>query len=89
MTRSDKEEYFRDKFIDSIVANGSAVEDMSELARRFSDTNIKDIFERWSSLGREQFLVKKVGFINVHVRSEPPGFWGVTIHPHVVNDNTP
>jgi hypothetical protein len=26
MTRSDKEEYFRDKFIDSIVANGSAVQ---------------------------------------------------------------
>lgn len=78
MPRSDKEEYFRHKFIDSFVANGTGIEDMSELASRFSDNEFKDIFERWSRLGREQFLVKRVGFINVHVRSEPPGFWGVT-----------
>jgi len=78
MTRSDKEDYFRDKFIDAIVANRTSIEDMSALARRFSDNEFKDIFERWDRLGREQFLVKNVGFINVHVRSEPPGFWGVT-----------
>lgn len=78
MTRSDKEDYFRDKFIDAIVANRASIEDMIALARRFDDNEFKNIFERWARLGRELFLVKNVGFINVHVRSEPPGFWGVT-----------
>ena len=83
MPRTEKEEYLRERFIDAIVANGTGIEDMSELARRFSGT-FKEIFQRWSRTGREQFLIKGVGFINVHVRSDPPGFWGIT--KNVIND---
>jgi len=84
MPRSDKDEFFRDKFIDAIVANGTGIESMSGLARRLSNPKFGDMFERWARLGREIFFVKRVGFINVHVRSEPPGFWGVT--KNVIND---
>lgn len=84
MPRTEKEEYLREKFIDAIVANGTGIEDMSELARRFSDDTFKEIFQRWSRTGREQFLIKGVGFINIHVRSDPPGFWGIT--KNVIND---
>ncbi len=72
MSRSKKEEYFREKFIDAIVANGTGIEDMSALVRRFGDGTFKEIFKRWSRTGCEQFLIKGVGFINIHVRSEPP-----------------
>ncbi len=84
MSHSDKDEYFRDKFIDAIVANGTGIEGMSGLAHRLSNPKFGDMFERWARLGREIFFVKKVGLINVHVRSEPPGFWGVT--KNVIND---
>jgi hypothetical protein len=79
MSRSEKEKYLRENFIDAIVACGTGVVDMSEFARRFDDNKIfKEIFIRWSRTGREVFFIKKVGFVNLHVRSEPPGFWGVT-----------
>ena len=79
MSRSEKEEYLRENFIDAIVDCRMGVEDMSEFARRFDDNKIfKEIFIRWSRTGREVFFIKKVGFVNIHVRSEPPGFWGVT-----------
>ena len=84
MPRSEKDEYFRDKFIDAIVANGTGIESMSGLARQLSNPKFGDMFERWARLGREIFYVKRVGFINVHVRSEPPGFWGVT--KNVISD---
>ena len=78
MGRSEKEEYFREQCLDEIVAQGTGVEDMSTLARRFDDSSFKDIFVRWSRLGREIFYIKGTGFVNVHVRSEPTVFWGVT-----------
>lgn len=84
MIYSDKDDYFRDKFIDAIVANGTGIDSMSGLARRLSNPKLGDMFERWARLGREIFFVKKGVFINVHVRSEPPGFWGVT--KNVIND---
>ncbi len=78
MDRS-KEEYFREKFLDAIVAQGSGIEDMLVFAKRFEyNKGIKDIFLRWSRLGRELYFVKKVGFVNIHIRSEPPGFWGIS-----------
>jgi len=84
MSRTEKDDYFREKFLDAIVAQGTGVEGMSDFARRFDDRSIKEIFSRWSRSGRELFFIKKVGFVNVHVRSEPPGFWGVT--KNVIND---
>jgi hypothetical protein len=84
MGRTEKDEYFREQFLDEIVAQGKGVEDMSTLARRYDDISIKNIFDRWSRIGREIFFLKGTGFINVHIRSEPPGFWGV--RKNVLND---
>ena len=50
---------------------------MKTLAYRSDDPQIRSIFENWSKKQREIFLVKNVGFINLHIRSDPPGFWGV------------
>ena len=84
MGRSEKEEYFREQFLDEIAVQGTGVEDMSTLAQRFDESSFKNIFIRWSRLGREIFFIKGTGFVNVHVRSDPPGFWGVT--KNVLND---
>ena len=77
MGRTEQAERFRIDFIDAIKAKGASVEDMSSFALIFDEPRLKAIFQRWDSLGRELFYIDKVGFINVHVRSEPPGFWGI------------
>ena len=78
MGRSEKEEQFREQFLDEIVNHGTGIEDMSTLARRFDDGPFRNVFLKWSRSGREIFFIKEIGFVNVHIRSEPPGFWGVT-----------
>jgi hypothetical protein len=74
MGRSEKEEYFREQFLDEIVVQGTGVEDMSTLAQRVDDHSFKNIFIRWSRLGREIFFIKGTGFVNVQVRSDPQVF---------------
>ena len=78
MGRTEQADNFRIDFINSLRAQGAKVEDMASFARIFDDRKLQLIFQRWDSLGRELFYVNKVGFVNVHVRSDPPGFWGIT-----------
>lgn len=84
MGRTEQAETFRVNFIQALRAQGVGVDDMSSFALIFEEPNFKAIFERWDSLGRELFYIKKVGFVNIHVRSDPPGFWGIT--KQVIND---
>jgi hypothetical protein len=78
MGRTEKAEELRDKLIEALAAKGAAVADMAEFARCIDVPQLRSILQRWARSGRELFFVKGVGFISVHVRSEAPGFWGVT-----------
>ena len=78
MGHSEQADYLRKEFVSTLRKMGGQVEDMRSLALVYDDNILKAIFERWSNLGREIFAIKGVGFVNVHIRSESPGFWGIT-----------
>ena len=84
MPITQQAENLRIVFIDTLRAQGLRVDDMSSFALIFDDKKTKEIFQRWYNLGREIFFIEKVGFINAHVRSDPPGFWGIS--QHIIDD---
>jgi hypothetical protein len=67
----------RDTFLDTLKSKGASVVMMSALALVASDPTIRRIFEGLGHAGRDVYLVRGVGLINVHVRSEPPGWWNI------------
>lgn len=50
---------------------------MSGLASDESNPTIRGLFLALGQAGREIYLIRGVGFINVHIRSEPPGWWSI------------
>lgn len=77
MVRVDKTDIIRNAFLDALKSHGASVQTMAELAAKESTPNIRDILLHLGRAGREVYLVPGIGFINVHVRSEPPGWWNI------------
>lgn len=50
---------------------------MIELAEKESNPKFRSIMLGLGRAGREVYTVAGVGFINVHIRSEPPGWWSI------------
>ena len=50
---------------------------MADLAADESNDTIRNLFLALGRAGREFYLVRGVGFINVHIRSEDRGWWGI------------
>jgi len=77
MSRTVQSDFIQKAFLQALKAEGAIVEDMQQVAARFSDSNARKYFEHLGRAGRNVFFVKRVGLINVHVRSELPGWWNV------------
>lgn len=77
MSRTAQSDTIQETFLNALKAEAAVVETMSELAARISDRELREGLEALGRAGRNLFLVKGVGLINVHVRSEPPGWWNI------------
>ena len=77
MSRTQRSDEIRDAFLGELRAQGASVESLADLAAKEANAAIRNMFSVLGASGREVYLVRGVGFINVHVRSEPPGWWNV------------
>src|SRR5690348_11231900 len=77
MSRTAKADAIRDAFLQALKAEGAEVETLAELAAAESNETIRGLFLALGQAGREVYLVRGLGFINVHIRSEPPGWWNI------------
>lgn len=82
MSRTTRSDAIQEAFLDLVKAEGGVVESMTELAGRIPTTEselrlLRGVFEDLGRAGRNVFLVKGVGLINVHVRADPPGWWDI------------
>lgn len=77
MSRTVEADRIRDAFLQALRAEGASVETMADLAAGESNDMIRNLFLALWRAGREVYLVRGVGFINVHVRSQDRGWWGI------------
>jgi len=77
MSRTAKADDIRDAFLEALRSQDATVETMADLAADESNEKIRNLFLSLGQAGREVYLVRGVGFVNIHVRSEPPGWWGI------------
>lgn len=77
MSRSSTSDTVRDAFLGVLRAQGATVESMSGLAATESNDTISNLLLGLGRAGREVYWVRGVGFINIHIRSEAPGWWNI------------
>lgn len=77
MSSSAKADKIRDAFLQSLKSEGVSIETMADLAAKGSDETFRNLFLGLGRAGREVYLVRGIGFVNVHIRSEPPGWWNI------------
>lgn len=73
---SDRAEKIRDVFLDAIRSEGLSPEPLVDVAASASGA-VRDLFAGLGRAGREVYLIRDVALINVHIRSEPPGWWNI------------
>ena len=76
-TASNRADAIRDAFLDALRARGATVRTMAKLAERMAEPKLRAVCLGLGRAGREVYFVGGVGFINVHVRSESAGWWGI------------
>lgn len=76
MPASDRTEKIRDTFLDALRSEGMSPEPLIDVAAAASGI-VKELFAALGRAGREVYLIRGVALINVHVRSEPPGWWNI------------
>lgn len=77
MTSQVKAETIRKAFLDALKAQGASVRTMADLAAEMPDPKLRSICQGLGQAGREVYFVGGLGFMNIHVRSEPPGWWSI------------
>lgn len=77
MGRTVNSDRIRDALLDSLRSQGATVETMADLASQATDPTVRQLFDGLGGSGRDVYLVRGVGLINVHVRSESPGWWNI------------
>lgn len=77
MSRSAKADSIRDAFLHSLKLEGVSVETMADMAAKQSNEMLRNLFFGLGRAGREVYLVRGLGFVNVHIRSESPGWWSI------------
>jgi len=77
MGRSDKSDKIQAEFLQLLESRGVKISNLKELSSRVENDVLKSIFTKWSRSNRNMYYIEDVGFINVHVRSESKGFWGI------------
>lgn len=77
MLRTERSDAIRDAFLAALREQGASVDSATDLAASEPSDTLRDILLGLGRAGREVYLVRGVGFINVHIRAEPPGWWNV------------
>jgi len=77
MGRSDKSDKIQAEFLQLLENSEVKISNLKELSSHVENDLLKSIFISWSKANRNIYYVKDVGFVNVHVRSESKGFWGI------------
>ena len=78
MGHSDEADKIRTEFLQLLKNNGVKTTNLKELSSRSDNDILQQIFTSWSRTNREIYFIKDVGFVNLHIRSESKGFWGIT-----------
>lgn len=76
MPAPDRAESIRSAFLDALRAEGLSPEPMVEVAASSSGL-VKQLFAALGQAGREVYLIRGVALVNLHIRSEPPGWWNI------------
>lgn len=77
MGRTVQSDAIQEGFLDALRAEGAVVENMSELAGHTSHGELRFFLQSLGRNGRNVFFLEGVGMVQIHVRSEPPGWWNV------------
>ena len=77
MSQSNIADKITEAFLAELRKLGASVRTMAEVATTFEDPSLHGLFLALGRAERKVFLVPSVGLINVHVRSDSAGFWGV------------
>jgi len=77
MSRTIESDSVRDALLTSLRSQGASVETMASLASDTTTSTVRSLFERLGHAGREVYFVRGLGLINVHVRSQSPGWWNI------------
>ena len=77
MSRNEKSDSIRDAFLAALRSQGAFVEGMNDLAAAESNATFRNIFLGLGKAGREVYFVRGVGIMNIHIRTEPPGWWNI------------
>jgi hypothetical protein len=67
----------KNAFLEELRSQGAPVETMGELAAEASSTTTQRLFLALGQQAREVYRVPGVGFINLHIKSKPPGWWNI------------
>jgi hypothetical protein len=77
MSRSADANRINQAFLDAVGKLGLSVVTMDKIAAESENDAVRRTFQRLGQADREVYFVRGVGIINLHVRSEPPGWWNV------------
>ena len=80
----ERDNTIREEFLDTLRSKGLVVRKVRDLADAASDPDIRSMMLDLGRAGREVYSVSGIGLINIHVRSEPPGWWNIlkTVKKH-------
>ena len=77
MPRETLDERIRRAFLDELGKLGLPVVTMNALAAESDTEAVRRVFQRLGQADREVYLVRGVGIVNLHIRSESPGWWNI------------
>lgn len=77
MNRGASAERIRRAFFAELGKLQLSVVTMDALAAKSESEAIRRVFQRLGQADREVYLIRGVGIVNLHVRSESPGWWNV------------
>lgn len=77
MNRGAADERIYRAFFDELGKAGLSVVTMETLAAESDSEVVRRVFQRLGQADREVYLIRGVGIINLHIRSETPGWWNI------------
>jgi len=77
MNHGAADERIRRAFFDELGKVGLSVVTMDTLAAESECEAVRRVFRRLGQADREVYLIRGVGIVNLHIRSESPGWWNI------------
>ena len=78
MTNSQsRAETIREAFLNALRIEGASVQKVRDLANNTQNFEMRNLLLDLGKASREVYSVSGVGIINIHIRSEPPGWWNI------------